>query len=714
MIKFIKKLSKNKIRFYSSLFLTIMVLFANIYLGYAISLLSGIETVLRVSVFIISMIIFSLFMLFSIKHIMENSIPKFITLMIFKIIYIVIIFIVSFNVNIIYNKLSGIGSKTTLYTSSLITTKENEISDYKNITTGKIGVLSNETSIEGKIIPEEFLSKESINNEQVVYESFIDMLEGLENGEILYAFVPGNYLMMFSEIDTISSFLNKTKVIYNIEKEISSVGTKRDLSKPFSVLIMGVDSENENIKGSSFNGDALMVLTFNPQTLNTTILSIPRDTYVPIACFAGDRNNKITHAAWYGENCMIDTIEGFLDINIDYFLKINFKGVVKLVDALGGVDVDVPYSFCEQNSNRQWGTNTIYVKKGLQTLTGEQALALSRNRHPNPDHCSSKWTNYNSNDFIRGQNQQLVISAMMEKMKNVRSVDTLYDLLDGISNSMETNMSTEEMLSFYNIGKDILNMSKEEKVTDILNFQRLYISGYDQYIFDYSQIQNQGTKSNLYNFVPYKGSLEDVSSYMKANLGTDESKIIKTVSFDINTPYEEKVIGKGYYNESRMVLLPNFTGSSETTVKEFANKYNLPVEVTKVTKTGNYTVGQVLSQFPYAKMDINFVNKIKIEVVEKVEIPTTPTTPLDCYLEENENETSCQLPSFEGVSYANFLNKKSAYKVNFEITMIETTSEDYDATKAGLITSQDIKNVSLYSVKDQTIKITYMQEEREE
>ena len=118
---------------------------------------------------------------------------------------------------------------------------------------------------------------------------------------------------------------------------------------------MGVDSEKEGIENSTFNGDSLMLLTFNPETLSTTMLSIPRDSYVPIACFAGQRKNKITHAAWKGESCMIDTIQNFLDVKIDYYVKINFKGVVKLVDALGGVQVDVPYNLCEQNSNREWG-----------------------------------------------------------------------------------------------------------------------------------------------------------------------------------------------------------------------------------------------------------------------------------------------------------------------------------------------------------------------
>ena len=71
-----------------------------------------------------------------------------------------------------------------------------------------------------------------------------------------------------------------------------------------------------------------MLITFNPETLNTTMLSIPRDTYVPITCFSGQAKSKITHAAWNGETCMMNTIENFTGINIDYYVKINFKGVI--------------------------------------------------------------------------------------------------------------------------------------------------------------------------------------------------------------------------------------------------------------------------------------------------------------------------------------------------------------------------------------------------
>jgi len=269
------------------------------------------------------------------------------------------------------------------------------------------------------------------------------------------------------------------------------------------------------------------------------MLSIPRDTYVPITCFAGKKKNKITHAAWYGESCMIDTIENFTGITIDYYVKINFKGLVKIVDTLGGVDVDVPYSFCEQNSDRKFGNSTVYVDKGYQTLNGEQALAFARNRHTWPEYCGKEYSNYVSNDFIRGQNQQTVLKAILNKIKENGSLDIIYNLLDVVSSSMETNMTTNEILSLYNIGKDVIAKSSNgTSIDNIIGIQRLYLSGKDAYIYD------SGSGLNLYNFVLYNESLEAVNKAMKINLELIEPTLIKEFSFDIDEEYMENVIGR--------------------------------------------------------------------------------------------------------------------------------------------------------------------------
>ena len=296
---------------------------------------------------------------------------------------------------------------------------------------------------------------------------------------------------------------------------------------------------------------------------------------------------------------MINTIQNLLEVPIDYYVKVNFKGVVKLVDTLGGIDLKIPYAFCEQNSNRQWGENTIYVEAGLQTLNGEQALAYARNRHPNPSYCSSKWTNYVSNDFIRGQHQQEVLKAILNKLKSVSDLNTVYNLLDTISNNLETNMSKTEILSLYNIGKDILTKATGN-VDELISMQRLYLSGIDAYIYDTS------SGLTLYNYVLYEESVEEVKNAMKENLELKEKEIIKTFSFDSTEEYEEKVIGKGNYKKlPDYKVVPDFIGDSKYQSNLTASQLGLKVsyvydsEVSGVVGTvvkQNYNPGTLVSK----------------------------------------------------------------------------------------------------------------------
>ena len=446
------------------------------------------------------------------------------------------------------------------------------------------------------------------------------MINALLDEKINAIFLPTNYSILFANIQGLEKLKEQTKIIYTKDKNIKVQKTlnSKNLDEPFTILLMGVDSENEEIKGSSFNGDSLVLITFNPKTLDATMLSIPRDTYVPITCFAGQKKNKITHAAWYGESCMMSTIENMFDINIDYYIKINFAGVVKIVDTLGGIDVNVPYSFCEQNSKREFGNSTVYVREGQQTLNGEQALALARNRHPWTEYCSWEWTNYNSNDFVRGQNQQLVIQGMLNKIKNINSVDTFYDMLNNISMSMETNMSTENILSFYNIAKDILlkNTSDTTNLSELIGFERMYLSGYDQMIVDYDGINDTGSGLSLYNFVPYKGSMKDISDAMKENLGLKEKTITKQYDFDINEEYEPHVIGKGYYEDYSLSLLPSFVGRDISEVQNYCNSRGISLTINKVSTNSRSLDGEVMTQSLPAGMDAQYAGSMTVSVAE--------------------------------------------------------------------------------------------------
>lgn len=597
------------------LLLTSMVLMtiSSSFIVYAVYLLSGIENLVRILFMAIIILIWIVSIISCIDGLKKQK-SKFKTIFGVSLVYSIILFVVAFYINSTYNTLKSMTSSSTSYSSSIVTLNENDAKEIKDIKDEPIGILNDETSIVGNQIPLEIVEKNKLENELKEYDSFIDLIDDLLNKKIKYAFLPTNYDILFSNVEgtDFKDLKAKTKIIYTDTKKIKNEKTSNNsITKPITILLMGVDSELESIANASFNGDSLMLITFNPTTLSSTILSIPRDTYVPIACF-NNRKNKITHAAWYGESCMIDTIENFTGITIDYYVKINFKGVVKLVDTLGGVEVDVPYSFCEQNSNREWGKNTVYVEKGLQTLNGEQALAFARNRHPNPGYCSSKWTNYISNDFIRGQHQQLVIKALLNSLKNVKSLNTVSELMNTISNSMETNMTTSEILSLYNIGKDILVKSSGENVVDLLSMQRLYLNGYDAYIYD------QSMDLNLYNYVLYDESLNEVTEAMKINLGLVEPKMEKEFKFSIDKPYEETVIGKNTIGKASVTKLPDFTGDTEAQAKATCNKLGISVNFKYVT-TGSGTNNTVIAQSYKAGYDMSYVKSITLTVLKNEE-----------------------------------------------------------------------------------------------
>lgn len=604
-----KKLVKHKILFLFTL-ISILVLFGGVgYFIFTISKLNNIENTLRLIISIVLGVISLLLLILSIRFLRKYKKVKLIIVIILMLLIGAVGVFGGYNVDKVYNTLSKVSdtSEYTTYSSSLVTLKDNKADTVKDIDKDeKLGVLADKTSYEGYKIPEEVIKNQKLSNETEEFDSYIAMIDALKAGEINYVFLPTNYSVMFGSMEGYEDIKDQTKILLTEKKEVkdkksTTSDNAKAITEPFTILLMGVDSEEEGIKGSSFNGDSLMVITFNPKNLSTTILSIPRDSYVPIACFSGQRKNKITHAAWKGEECMINTIQNFLDIKIDYYVKINFKGVVKLVDTLGGVDIDVPYNLCEQNSNRQWGKNTIYIEKGLQTLNGEQALAYARNRHPNPSMCSSKWTNYTSNDFIRGEHQQEVVTALLNKFKDIDSLDTVYKLLDTISNNMVTNMSTDQILSLYNVFKDIASKSEGmDDMADVLGIQRLKLNGYDARIYDYG-----GTNLSLYNYVLYDDSVKAVSNAMKENLGEKKTKVIKSFSFDINTPYEKEVIGADVTGTRSLVQLPSFVGQSVSYVRSYCSSHGISVNV----KGGD---GYVISQSVPSGANVEDVKSITV------------------------------------------------------------------------------------------------------
>ena len=611
-MKTMKETKKDKIK-RSWMIGMLLLLFLNIgatgYFLYSLTLLGDIEKTLRIIVGIVLILLMVFFFFHLRKTARKKKKVRFTIDIILSIIYSAILIFIGGNIIKTIGKVGHVTARETTYSASIVTLSTNKATSINDISSSKpIGMIKDKKSVDGYQIPKQIIEDKGLKNKIESYDNYTDLLADLYDEKIEYIFLPSGYQTMFTSIEAYKNIAEDTKVLYTQKKSVKQeVSAGKSLKEPFTILLMGIDSDTNDLnQSSSFNGDSLMLITFNPTTLNSTILSIPRDTYVPIACFNGKRKNKITHAAWQGEQCMMDTITGFTGIPIDYYVKFNFKGAVQLVDALGGIDAEVPIGFCEQNSDRAWGENTICVDAGYQHLNGEQALAWSRHRK-----------SAGFDDFVRGQNQQLVVKAMLNKLKDVRDLDTVYKILDTVGTNMATNMTTNEILSLYNIGKDVLTRTKDMAVEDVLSMQHLYISGADANIYDYSTINGQGTRMRLYNFVPYQESLDAVIETMKINLEMVEPKMTKTFSFDASVPYEENIIGKMSEGSTNLTLLPDFTGDSTSSVLSYGSAHGI-----KIIVKGSGT--RVVSQSVPFGADVEFVKTLTVTLGGGSTTVTTP------------------------------------------------------------------------------------------
>ena len=585
-------------------------------------LLKKIETILRIIIIISVFIIYFIYIFISILLLFSKKNKLYIVNSIFITILSISFIILSIYINKTYNIVDNMNKKMVTYSTSLVVLKD---TDFKNSKDFVIGMISDETDIEGNILANKLLDKKNLDKIDIkYYDNYLEMLGELYNKSIDGILISTTYSLTYRVYENYENIKDDTKIIYTYKEKMKnkdiSLSSNKSLTEPFTLLILGVDSEKDGLKMNQvFNGDTMMTITFNPNTLNTTIFSIPRDTYVPIAC-NGNKSNKINSSAIGGTSCVIKTIKNLTNIDIDYYVKINFKGVVDLVNTLGGIDVDVPVDFCEQDSNREEYT-PICLTKGLKTLNGEEALALSRHRHSLP-----------LGDFQRVQHQQLVVEAISKKVKSVRNINKLYDILNAISKNIETNVKTDEMLNLYNVGKKMLLQNNSS-----INIEKTYLTGYDLTML----IPGLG---NVYTFQYYEESLNEIVNAMKINLGLIKPTMTKTFNFSVNYTYEVPVIGKQYYSVKRNEVLPNFIGSSINYLNTWAESRNISIVTNYITEGMNgYDENKnniIISQNVEAGTLVSNINTITVSVIKVEKNAIQETSENDNSISEDSNSNN--------------------------------------------------------------------------
>lgn len=333
------------------------------------------------------------------------------------------------------NRIKDKGYKTQNY--SIIVLNTSKYKDLKDIKDEYIGTLSLKNT-DGLSDAVAYLNKKV----KISYKEKEDIgtLESeLLNGNLSVIMLEDTYYEIAKEES--EDFASSTKTIYKFSINIKLDGdlTKDvDITKqPFNIFIAGIDTYGKI--SSVSRSDVNMVVTVNPNTHKILLTSIPRDYYVYLHGITSYKD-KITHAGIYGIDNSVKTVEDLLDCDINYYFKVNFTSLIDIVDAIGGIEVDSPYTFTTFDYKYTFN-------KGYNKLDGEKALYFVRERKA-----------FAGGDRTRNQNQQIVLTAIINKVLTKSMLTKYNSILKSVGESFVTNLDEESIAGL--IKKQIKNNDK--------------------------------------------------------------------------------------------------------------------------------------------------------------------------------------------------------------------------------------------------------------
>ena len=225
-------------------------------------------------------------------------------------------------------------------------------------------------------------------------------------------------------------YASKIRKIYtkNITKEVAA--PKVSKNKSFNVYVSGIDTYGPI--SSVSRSDVNILMTVNQDSKKILLTTTPRDSYVPIADGGNNQKDKLTHAGIYGVDSSIHTLENLYGVDINYYVRLNFTSFLKLIDLLGGVDVYNDQEFTSRHGKFHFPVGNVH-------LDSEQALGFVRERYSLAD-----------GDRDRGRNQQKVIVAIIQKLTSTEALKNYSDIIQGLQDSLQTNMPIETMIDLIN------------------------------------------------------------------------------------------------------------------------------------------------------------------------------------------------------------------------------------------------------------------------
>lgn len=378
--------------------------------------------------------------------------------------------------NSVLDKISGANTQTTrMVVVTLKDSKYDELSDLKNQTIEVNNAVDEENM--KKAITELNKAESSIKTNDV--KDFDKLANDLYSGKTPAILVNQSYYAVFEANH--ENFESETKEIwhYDITQEIKDISKNVDVTESlFTIYISGIDTSGPVSTVS--RSDVNMLVTVNPKTKQILMTSIPRDYYVTLA--NKGKKDKLTHSGLAGIENTVKTVENFMDIDINYYARVNFTSLIEMVDALGGIEVE---------SIEDFTIGQYHYVKGINQLNGDQALYFARARYT-----------VTGGDNGRVANQQRVLTGMLKKMMSPVILTNYTSVLDSIEGCFETNMSADEITSL--IQMQLSDMSS-------WNIVHKQMSGHGQKLTGGAYMP----QSKLYYMIPNEKSVQENKLYIQ-------------------------------------------------------------------------------------------------------------------------------------------------------------------------------------------------------
>lgn len=273
------------------------------------------------------------------------------------------------------------------------------------------------------------------------YSSMTALADALYDDEVDAILINQGYVDLLTEKDGYTDFRDQTRVLYTYTTthEVDPIVPNTSITKePFVVYCSGIDARVDDISTKS-RSDVNILAVVNPTTKQILLVNTPRDYYLPLA--RNGEMDKLTHAGLYGIDESMKVLGNLYGVQADYYVRVNFAGLVKIVDALGGVDIESDANFScvpmeTPDGNGDYTYQKYYFTKGINHVNGSQALAFARERKAFAD-----------GDNRRGQHQMTVIKAIVNKACSSAVLTKYQELLKAASDAFITNMPYADISS---------------------------------------------------------------------------------------------------------------------------------------------------------------------------------------------------------------------------------------------------------------------------